>query len=48
MVPENESDITDVLKSLNHEIRRKIIRILHDKQPVPYSDFLSKLNLLES
>jgi DNA-binding transcriptional ArsR family regulator len=45
MVPENESDITDVLKSLNHEIRRKIIRILHEKQLVPYSDFLYKLDL---
>ncbi len=45
MVPESESDITDVLKSLNHEIRREIIRILHEKQFVPYSDFLNKLNL---
>ncbi len=44
-LPENESDITEVLKSLNHEIRREIIRILHEKQVTAYSEFLNKLNL---
>lgn len=45
MPSNNESDITDVLKALNHEIRREIIRILHEKQLVPYSEFLNQLNL---
>ena len=45
MVSESESDINEVLKALNHEIRREIIRILHKKQLVPYSDFLETLNL---
>ncbi|MHA2075582.1 MAG: DUF7347 domain-containing protein, partial [Candidatus Hodarchaeales archaeon] len=45
MPSNNESDITDVLKALNHEIRREIIRILHEKQLVPYSEFLNRLDL---
>lgn len=45
MPSNNESDITDVLKALNHEIRREIIRILHERQMVPYSVFLNQLNL---
>ena len=45
MAQKHESDITEVLKALNHEIRREIIRILHNKDQVPYSDFLSQLNL---
>ncbi|MFX1283144.1 MAG: hypothetical protein ACFFB5_05790 [Promethearchaeota archaeon] len=45
MDSESESDITEVLKALNHEIRREIIRILHKKQTTPYSDFLERLNL---
>ncbi|MFX0207723.1 MAG: hypothetical protein ACFFDT_17170, partial [Candidatus Hodarchaeota archaeon] len=45
MVSESESDITEVLKALNHEIRREIIRILHKKQHAPYSDFLERLKL---
>ena len=40
-----ESDITEVLKALNHEIRREIIRILHDSSPVAYKVFLNQLNL---
>lgn len=36
-----ESDITEVLKALNHEIRREIIRILHDSRPVAYTVFLN-------
>ena len=43
---ESEGDITDVLKALNHEIRRQILRMLHDRrEPVPYSVFLNLLNL---
>jgi DNA-binding transcriptional ArsR family regulator len=45
MVQKRESEITEVLKALNHEIRREIIRILHNEQLVPYSDFLSQLDL---
>ncbi|MFX0051281.1 MAG: ArsR/SmtB family transcription factor [Candidatus Hodarchaeota archaeon] len=41
-----ESDITEVLKSLNHEIRRKIVRILYrNDHPLAYSVFLDKLTL---
>lgn len=45
MAQKRESEITEVLKALNHEIRREIIRILHSKQLVPYSEFLSQLDL---
>ncbi|MFX0185475.1 MAG: ArsR/SmtB family transcription factor [Candidatus Hodarchaeota archaeon] len=41
-----EGDITEVLKSLNHEIRRKIITILFkNDQPLAYSVFLNQLTL---
>jgi hypothetical protein len=41
-----ESDITEVLKSLNHEIRRKIIGILFSNDhPLAYSVFLDQLSL---
>ncbi|UCG02875.1 MAG: helix-turn-helix transcriptional regulator [Candidatus Heimdallarchaeota archaeon] len=41
-----EGDITDVLKALNHEIRRQILRMLHNKrEPIAYSVFLNLLNL---
>lgn len=45
MAESPESDITEVLKALNHEIRREIIRILHDSRPVAYTVFLNQLNL---
>lgn len=42
----SERDINEVLKALNHEIRRKIIRLLHGKnEPVVYSEFLDELNV---
>ncbi|MFX0125922.1 MAG: ArsR/SmtB family transcription factor [Candidatus Hodarchaeota archaeon] len=42
----SEGDITDVLKALNHEIRREILRTLHDRrEPVAYSVFLNLLDL---
>ncbi|MHA2096705.1 MAG: DUF7347 domain-containing protein, partial [Candidatus Hodarchaeales archaeon] len=41
-----ENDINEVLKALNHDIRRKIIRILHKTQvPIAYSKFLEELNV---
>lgn len=41
-----DSGINDVLKSLNHEIRREILRILHSKRnSIPYSTFMDELNL---
>ena len=42
----SENDINEVLKALNHNIRRNIIRILH-RSPVPiaYSEFLEELNV---
>ncbi|MHA1995661.1 MAG: ArsR/SmtB family transcription factor [Candidatus Hodarchaeales archaeon] len=41
-----ENDINKVLKALNHEIRRKIIRTLYRKQePIAYSEFLEELNV---
>ncbi|WP_455464037.1 DUF7347 domain-containing protein [Candidatus Hodarchaeum mangrovi] len=41
-----EGDITEVLKALNHDIRREIIRILHvNNNLVSYSEFLNSLNL---
>ena len=41
-----DTGINEVLKSLNHEIRREILRILHSKRvPIPYSSFMEELNL---
>ena len=34
MAQKRESDITEVLKALNHEIRREIVRILHNKEQI--------------
>lgn len=45
MIPEPESEITEVLKALNHRVRREIIRMLNNNVRVPYSDFLHKLKL---
>ncbi|MHA2238777.1 MAG: ArsR/SmtB family transcription factor [Candidatus Hodarchaeales archaeon] len=43
---EIDHDINEVLKALNHEIRRKIIRFLHNsRNPIAYSDFLELLDL---
>ncbi|MCK4848134.1 MAG: helix-turn-helix transcriptional regulator [Candidatus Heimdallarchaeota archaeon] len=42
----SDSDINEVLKALNHEIRRSIIRKLHTtRESISYSDFLSELKL---
>ena len=41
-----DTGINEVLKSLNHEIRREILRILHSKRTfIPYSTFMDELNL---
>ena len=40
-----EGDITEVLKALNHDVRREIVRMLHINDLVSYSDFLNSLNL---
>lgn len=41
-----EVEISEVLKALNHEIRREIIRILDNKRdPVPYTVFMEELQL---
>ncbi|UCE12562.1 MAG: helix-turn-helix transcriptional regulator [Candidatus Heimdallarchaeota archaeon] len=45
MIPEPESEITEVLKALNHRIRREILRMLNNNMRVPYSEFLYKLKL---
>ena len=43
---EPERDINEVLKALNHEIRRKIVRSLYDsRSPIAYTDFLELLEL---
>ena len=43
----SDSDINEVLKALNHEIRRSIIRKLHTtrESSIAYSDFLEELKL---
>jgi DNA-binding transcriptional ArsR family regulator len=42
----DKNDINEVLKALNHDIRRKIIRILHkNRSAIAYSDFLQELML---
>ena len=42
----DKNDINEVLKALNHDIRREIIRILHtNRNPIAYSDFLQELML---
>ena len=41
-----ENDINEVLKAINHEIRRSIIRRLHTtSEPIAYSEFLEELKL---
>ncbi len=42
----SENDINEVLKAINHEIRRSIIRRLHTtSEPIAYSEFLEELKL---
>ncbi|MHA1973938.1 MAG: ArsR/SmtB family transcription factor [Candidatus Hodarchaeales archaeon] len=42
----NKTEITEVLKALNHEIRREIIRLLHEaRHPIPYMHFMDSLKL---
>ncbi len=42
----SDNDIHEVLKALNHEIRRSIIRRLHTtRESIAYSDFLEELKL---
>ena len=43
----SDNDINEVLKALNHEIRRSIIRKLHTNREssIAYSEFLEELNL---
>jgi DNA-binding transcriptional ArsR family regulator len=43
----SDNDINEVLKALNHEIRRSIIRKLHSNREssIAYSEFLEELNL---
>lgn len=44
--PTSDNDINEVLKALNHEIRRSIIRRLHTtRESIAYSDFLEELKL---
>jgi len=45
----SENDINEVLKALNHEIRRSIIRRLHTtRESIAYTDFLEELKLPSS
>jgi len=42
----SSNEINEVLKALNHEVRRSIIRMLHtSRESIAYSDFLKELKL---